>query len=216
MYVYADIIGTSIKSRKNSEEKQAWIKYITTIRPYFSLCADQKVLEIAPFIGYHTPGILSFKPKSLTLVELNQSAVDYLRVEHSSTCEVIQDDIFDYLNENREFDVVICCGLLYHLHSPFYLLELIANNVAPKYIYLETFCPQNDAYFCGLYPEEDNTLGARQVKKGRKSTKMRLVIGEQHLITAMTNLDYKLITTNTEMFKPGGAGTAHFYIFEKQ
>lgn len=196
----------------NSQQKfsEGWAEYFQSVRPYFDLCYDKKVLELAPFIGGHTNIIKSYNPSSITLVELNEYAVDQLNFYHPD-CEIKHDDVYDYLVENRDFDVVICCGLLYHLHSPIYLLELIVNNVSPKYLYVETYPTPNGS--CSFAYEQNNELGTKQTKKQRKSPNMKLMIGEQDIITAMNNMDYKLIKLVKGLPKPTGEPT--FFIFEK-
>ena len=42
------------------------------------------------------------------------------------------------LKKDSEFDVVLCMGLLYHLHSPFHLLEQIVNRSKPKVLIVES------------------------------------------------------------------------------
>ena len=46
----------------------------------------------------------------------------------------------DYYKQvaNPEADVVLCMGLLYHLHSPFHLLEQIVNLSKPKVLIVES------------------------------------------------------------------------------
>tara|TARA_B100001996_G_scaffold306760_1_gene248012 strand:+ start:784 stop:1389 length:606 start_codon:yes stop_codon:yes gene_type:complete len=48
----------------------------------------------------------------------------------------------DYYNQKktafRKFDAVICMGLLYHLHSPYHLLEQIINHTQPDILIIET------------------------------------------------------------------------------
>ena len=48
----------------------------------------------------------------------------------------------DYYNQKktayRKFDVVTCMGLLYHLHSPWHLLEQIINHTQPDILIIET------------------------------------------------------------------------------
>ena len=174
-----------------------WIQYKEEIHPYFDLCANKTVLEIAPFFGTHTQIIESHGAKNITLVEFNDHAISILkRTQNKHT--IINDDIFNYLQTKREFDVVVCCGLLYHLHSPLYLLELIANMVDPEYLYIETYTAP-DLQF---NEELDNNFGMRQIKKGYKSVGLSLLLTEEVLLRSIKNLGYTLIQESGHLAKP--------------
>lgn len=61
----------------------------------------------------------------------------------------------DYYNTRVDkFDVVTCMGLLYHLHSPWHLLEQIINHSQPDTLIVET-----TAYAQGIGEEKFNTVG---------------------------------------------------------
>lgn len=174
-----------------SRMKLSWQNYYLECYPVFDICANTKVLEIGPLNGIHTPIILDKKPKSLTLVEYNEECYKQL-LNTFPNCEIVYDDIFNYLNQTRDFDTVVCCGVLYHLHHPFWLLELIANKINPKNIILETY-HHNLPPFIG--EEEDNDVGNRQIKNW-KSCKMHIRPKTKSFITAMNNLDYTLKSQN--------------------
>lgn len=191
------------------ETHDDWVKYRKAIYPYFHHCAGQRVLEIAPFCGTHTQIIQSYNPNKVTLVELNSYGVLMLKKTYPEY-EVIKSDIFDYLLEDREFDVVVCCGLLYHLHSPFYLLELIVNKINPEYLYLETYvaAPGVDA---SLVIENDNLYGNRHTTPGYKSTGISFVFSEEIMNIALANLGYERIITDNNLPKPTGVPTFGVY-----
>lgn len=193
------------------EDFEMWSSYLDVIHPYFNLCAGKKVLEIGPFKGHHTSVIKTHSPSSITLVEPMPLFGSKLNKSHPD-CELIQEDIFFYLEKARDFDVVVCCGVLYHLHSPIYLLELIANRVSPKYLYIETF-PGTEEIL--IVEENDNELGQRIVTNNWKSANLKLNIPKNILITALDNLGYKMILENTTMIKPPGI-SPFFGVFEKQ
>lgn len=190
------------------ENQHEWDVYLKHISPYFVLCKNKTVLEIAPFNGTHTATIESHKPKSITLVELNENAANQLRITFPQHT-IIHDDIFFFLEKPRKFDIVVCAGLLYHLHSPLYLLELIANRISPQYMYIETYTrnvPHTDI-------EDDNTKGARQLKPGWKSANISIKLPEEIITTALFNMGYKLIVRNITLPKPSGIPL--FCIFKK-
>lgn len=190
------------------EEQKQWENYLSALYPYFESCNDKDVLEIAPLYGSHTPLIEAHNPKSITLVEQSTHAVRYL-IKTYSNHTVIMDDIFFFLETSRNFDVVVCCGLLYHLHSPLYLLELICNRIAPKIIYIETYCTDDII----ISTEEDNKEGNRQLKSGWKSVGMTLTFPAEIYVNAMSNMGYKLVTINDTLTKLGRS--PKFFIFEK-
>ena len=172
--------------------------YLDKLYPYLNICENKKVLEIGPFMGMHTQVVQSHNPKSITLVELNKNALIGLTYNYSKyeMIEIIKNDIFHYLEQPREFDVVLCLGVLYHLHAPLYLLELIVNRVSPKFICIES-------YDTPLYTneEDDNTLGARQLLPGWKSANISIKIPKETIINAMQNLGYKLNICDESLVK---------------
>jgi len=187
-----------------------WNAYLDKMHPHLSICENKTVLEIGPFNGAHTQVIKSHNPKKITLVELEKNALIVLRNDFLD-CEIIEDDIFNYLNNPNKFDVVVCCGVLYHLHSPLYLLELIVNKIAPQYIYIETFCLGNVL----INIEDDNTPGARQLLDGWKSANISIKLPEETIITAMKNLGYRIHLRDDTLTKPNSPKLILFCIFER-
>jgi len=114
-----------------------WSNYHSFIDEKFMFdLDDHSVLEIGPFIGFQTQVIAKYKVKSLTLVEPCQDSVVELRRKFPDA-HVICNDIFDVLRDPLPCTVVVCLGLLYHLHSPLYLLELVVNRCDPEIIILD-------------------------------------------------------------------------------
>ena len=190
------------------EQHEEWISYLKDSYPYFDLCSNKHVLELAPFRGSHTQLIESHGAKSITMVELNEIGLDGLQF-HYSNHTIVNDDVFNYLQTKREFDVVVCCGLLYHLHSPLYLLELIANMVDPEFLYIETYTSPEPCF----REEPDNDLGMRQLSSNYKSTKLSLIFPEDILLLAIKNLGYELINETEYLNKPTGA--VKLWIFKR-
>lgn len=171
-----------------------WVNYLYRIQEVFTVIENKTVLEIGPFTGNHTYFLREFKPKSITLVEPNIYGVNKLTRKYPEY-EVIHDDIMLFLEKPRKFDVVMCFGVLYHLHSPLYLLELIANRCDPDFILLETTTGNtagnqfvNNSSI--LRYEDDNTLGNRYTVNNWKSVKMHLNIYQSVIDEALKNLGY--------------------------
>jgi SAM-dependent methyltransferase len=191
---------------------EEWNLYLNSIQPYFNVCRDKTVLEIGPYIGIHSQVILSHEPKELTLVEANHAVINTLTNTFSDkNVNVIHDDIFFYLEETHNFDVVVCCGVLYHLHAPLYLLELIVNRSSPQYLILETFTRQ---YF-SLDIEDDNSPGARQLVNGWKSVNMSIKIPKDAIINGMNNMGYRLKEFTNSIKKPHVEASSVLFVFEK-
>ena len=195
----------------HSDKYTEWNLYLNSIEKYFNVCKDNTVLEIAPLFGTHTNLIKHHGAKQITFVEINDNAVNAALPNTHPDCELIIGDIFSYLSTPKKFDVVVCCGLLYHLHSPLYLLELIANNIAPKFIMLETFPYNHEKMHHALVKIEEN-----ESLPDWKTSGIKLGLDQEIFIIAMKNLGYKLITSDTNITKPSNPDADLFLgVFEK-
>ena len=97
-------------------------------KEYFAECKDQTVLEIGPNDAAHTRLILNESSTTLTVIEPDVSCNDILK--ECNVDQIINDDAQHYLLENKkEYDVVVCCGVLYHLHNPLTMLEIIVRRL---------------------------------------------------------------------------------------
>ena len=172
--------------------------YLDYMRDIFSVCANKHVIELGPFYGWHTDLIMFHKPASITLVDSNLAAVDYLNSKFSSpTTTVIAEDVHRFYYNNHTSDVVICCGVLYHLHSPFLLLEQIANESSPDTIILDNV-PSLDTPVVNI--EHDNTPGNRHTN-GRRSCGLSVVFHFNDILTAMKNLGYCQVYVDDNLAK---------------
>jgi hypothetical protein len=153
------------------------------------VCAGKSVLEIGPNKGNQTPCIINNAPSSLTSVEADVIACREL-TNLLPDVNVINQDIFEYYKEPHKMDVVICCGVLYHLHNPFHLLELIVNQSDPEYLVLD--CVDNDTASDWLVPKfkvgqdityRDNSIHAVTVdQEPINQAGMRQVAQEKNVI----------------------------------
>jgi 2-polyprenyl-3-methyl-5-hydroxy-6-metoxy-1,4-benzoquinol methylase len=205
--------------KHHQDKKVEWNRYLISIMPYFNVCKDKTILEIGPMFGTHTNLIKHYAPKNITFVELDHNAVTSVLPTDHPDCELIVDDIFLFLEKPHNFDVVVCCGVLYHLHSPLYLLELIANRINPEYILLETFSPDKEKLnepHAIIKQEHDNELGARQIVPNWKSCGVAIIMSNQIFINAMNNLGYDLIKTANHVIKPSNPNENIFFGVFKQ
>ena len=114
----------------------------------FSLCKDKSVLELSTFRNGHSRIIKEFA-SSWQGVEPDQ------RFAGPNMFTGTANDFYKTKFGNQEYDVVICLGLLYHLHSPMHLFEQIINKSKPKTIIIESVHVGDPT----LEDEEFNTSG---------------------------------------------------------
>ena len=155
---------------------------------YFKVCAGSRVLEIGPFEGAHSKKIISHQPEFLEVIEGFSKSIPVLN-SISGIDSVIYDDVMLALNTPKKFDVVICLGVLYHLHSPIHLLELIVNYCDPECIILDCVIEQNNIT---LLNEALGMPGSCQVRSDWKSAKVNCVIPFLSYMDVMKNLGYEL------------------------
>lgn len=198
----------NIISRKGHDDMGSFEPYLHLISENFKIATDKNVLEIGPFDGYHTDLMNVYGVKTVTLVEPNKDACEYLKSNFDQSKHfVINDDIFNYLTNDRtgQFDVVVCCGVLYHLHSPIHLLEQIVNKVNPKHLLLETVDSKersDDDYSSLTYnfqKEVLNTPGNRYALNN-KAVQLNLSASMNLFEHCMGELGYKIIK-KTKMFE---------------
>lgn len=158
---------------------------------YFYVCKNQSVIEIGPNTGLHTQLIVAHTPLQLKCIEPDVTCSTYLK-KISADIDVVVDDAVQLLTTPHLADVVSCCGVLYHLHSPLHLLELIVNNCNPKHIVLDCVVDYSDLRF---QIEEDNKPGSRQIKNW-KSAGFNLVAPYDIINIAMKNMGYTLLKYN--------------------
>lgn len=159
---------------------------------YFDVCYNSRVLEIGPGMGEHTSRILSQNPKYVEIIEGDKTMVD-LSLKKNNVDRVVIDDVMLALTEKKSFDVVICLGVLYHLHSSLHLLELIVNNCNPKILILDCVRAPSALEFL---PETSNFTGQNQTRQGWRGCNFNLVIPFLTYHDAMINLGYKMKQVN--------------------
>jgi SAM-dependent methyltransferase len=166
----------------------SWDRYLALLDSCFDICRDKKVLELGPLHGGHTKLIAKQNPKYLEVIEPDpQNIVELQKI--SEIDKIVCGDAVMELMAPKHFDVVVCFGLLYHLHSPLHLLEMIVNNCGPKYLMLD--CVFTDSHISVL-PEYVNQLGARQIPKNWKSCNVNIVLPFWTYQQCLEQMGYKL------------------------
>lgn len=165
-------------------------EYLTLMSDeYFLICQNKSVIEIGPNDGIHTKLIVNHSPTYLELIEPDTKNSEKL-TSITGVDSLIVDDVFFVLKDKHPADVVVCCGVLYHLHSPLYLLELITNHCNPEYIILDCVTDQKNISFLR---ETDNIPGNRQLISNWRSAGYNLVAPFTIIEQSMKNMGYNLI-----------------------
>lgn len=152
---------------------------------YFTVCRGQSVLEIGPGDGRHTKLIMRQDPITIELIEGHEPCKAQL--EDLAVRELHQDDVMLFLDRPRPFDVVICLGVLYHLHSPLHLLELIVNHCRPRMIILDcVMAPQH----LQLLPEPKNMYGSNQPRSNWRSCDVNIVLPFLTYLQVLEHMGY--------------------------
>ena len=159
---------------------------------YFPYCKDKHVLEIGPYgTGFHTQLIQKFDPKSHTAIEADPEQCETYE-KNFSNVKLIKNDALIELNQTQQYDVVVCFGVLYHLHSPLHLLELIVNNCNPNLVFLDCVnTPRNNEILA--VEEGTNQEGNRFTTDGWRSIKYNMIVPFDVISKSMNHLGYMLV-----------------------
>lgn len=161
-------------------------------KEYFSYCKDLSVLEVGPSNGHHTKSIIQQSPQSLCVVEGDPNNYEHLK-DIAGISQIYIDDVMSFLRDKQSYDVVICLGVLYHMHSPLHLLELIVNNCSPKYVILDCVMAPRELQFI---MEEPWVPGNNQPRSSWKSCNMNLVVPFLTYLQSFDNLGYQIKKVN--------------------
>ena len=167
----------------------------------FPIVEGKKVLEIGPLQGELTKCIEANNPSFVHTVEPAFNKWDTQRHPnyHGTANDFFNENYVDFLN----FDVVVIMGVLYHLHSPFHLLELIINKCRPEYLILET---SHAVVYAGsnIGREPSNTLGNAYSDKGINfPININSAVVKQDIITGIETTPMKLYKYWDEYEKRG-------------
>lgn len=170
-----------------------WPAYREVVADKFfnSIDTNSRVLEIGAGTGNFSEIILEKHPRYLEIVEPFDEWYQEIvkRFGSSPVTHIECSDIFDLFDSGQyhsnQFDVVVLFGVLYHLSSPFDLLEKIVNRINPRCILIDN--PYTDSVH--LHNEIINTPGNLQT--GRKSVKLSFHLPVATVREAMENLGYK-------------------------
>jgi hypothetical protein len=167
-------------------------QFLEFLESYFHICKNKTVLEIGPLNGYHTKKIIKNTPAYVEVIEGFEPVITELK-NIPGIDKVVFGDALDVLTSVKNFDVVVCMGVLYHLHSPLHLIELIVNNCTPEYLILDCVSEQQHI---SVLPESLNIPGSCQTKKNWKSSGVNIVLPFLVYKECLENMGYELIRTH--------------------
>ncbi|MCJ8275754.1 MAG: class I SAM-dependent methyltransferase [Bdellovibrionales bacterium] len=164
---------------------------------------EKRILEIAPFDGWHTEALLSMGAKHITVIEQNEQALRAFRDKFKAEIEmgkvtVIEGDVHKVIYEMapKKFDTIICEGFLYHKPHFFWVLEGLARLEA-KNILLETF--KSKKIKVKALEKNINSPGMRQAKT--TSLDYVFVPTEEMFFDSLKKLNYEPIHNLKKKYK---------------
>jgi SAM-dependent methyltransferase len=155
---------------------------------YFQNFKNQRILEIAPFVGLHSKLIANKQPKYFKCIEGDQLNLEKLK-QIPNIDEIVIDDAWLAINKEELFDIVICYGLLYHHHSSLQLIEQIVNFCKPKYLLIDCVTAEHPLAYNA---ESAGSSGNRQVRNNWKQAGVNLKTPFFIINQSMFNMDYQL------------------------
>lgn len=101
--------------------------------------ARLRVLELGPLEGGHTYQFEKMGVGEIVAVEANVEAyLKCLIVKNIANLRTrfLFGDLVEYLTEDTgRYDFIFCCGVLYHMHDPLALIELMAAHTDRVYVW---------------------------------------------------------------------------------
>jgi hypothetical protein len=156
---------------------------------YLTVCRGKRVLEIASFDGKIARRVLQHNPLSLVMVEPYTSP----DIPLSDNIKHVSDDINLWLSKPRPAEVVICFGLLYHLHNSLHLTELIVNYCNPETIIFDNVVAPHPLAFIH---EGNNVAGSRQTPSGWKYAPFNLTPPFFIINNSLDHMGYDLVKSH--------------------
>lgn len=181
------------------DDWSTYLRYLDRLN-IFSLCEGKTVLEFASNAFWISDQIIRNSPTMLTCVDPDPTYKTLL------TSEVQQQyknfDLFtgtatDFYNSavRKEYDVVFCMGLLYHIHNPIDLFEKIINFTSPSIIIIETVLSK-DTTGASLNMENINLPGNGFSDAGIKvKLPYNITLGHKEYIEVLKHGGYQCMNT---------------------
>jgi tetratricopeptide (TPR) repeat protein len=172
------------------DERLKYILYFLDVRGW-------RVLEIGPQEGHHSLILDKMGVRALVGVEArleNVNKCNLMKERHHLDNTIFVQQNLEHLYEGREapkfagpFDLVFCCGVLYHLPNPAMCLEWFRTQAKTLFLATAYYEPKEPAMFpTGEYRYQPLTLRHR----GKTFYGMGFEEAVQHLGSAMSPLSF--------------------------
>lgn len=110
--------------------------------------AQLRVLELGPLEGGHSYQFEKMGVGEIIAVEANVEA--YLKclivknIANLRNTQFLFGDVVEFLKEDtRRYDFIFCCGVLYHMHDPLQLIELMSARTDRVYVWTHYHTPES-------------------------------------------------------------------------
>ena len=190
----------------------SWQEYLDQLENLniFACIENKNVLEIGTAEGLFWKLYRKYNPLSITGLDPDSR---WQLTSDLDEKDMIRESYDTYLPKTG-YDVIICFGLLYKLHSPLHLLQLMAQS-RPEYIILEDDA-NNEVITCSpLMPYSTGKLGELVMSDDVYCpyvTRLPMNI----IISAMESMSYKLENSHkTKTEHPSKLNTRQF-IFKRE
>ena len=177
--------------------KDQWDKYLEwSYEEFFSgIPVGSNVIEIGPGYGFHSELIQRQKPKYHRVIEPGVYEIERLK---DIGCDVITKHYQDFYSERRPADVVVCCGVLYHILTPLDLIEKITNLSRPDRIIISNIDVNDDGM--AKYTYEHDVLGRPDRMLYEKPIKYWQKLKSGTLSNIMKSQGYNITKQKTNLF----------------
>ena len=111
---------------------------------------ELNILELGPLEAAHTYQLEKLGAAHIVAIEANKEAflkcLIVKEIAGLNRSSFLLGDFVAYLeSETRRFDLIFCCGVLYHLENPIHLIELLSKATSKCFVwthyYEEESCP---------------------------------------------------------------------------
>jgi len=133
-------------------------------------------------------------PEKFTVVEPDYECCKildrFINGENKTVYNMTYNDY--YARHKEKYDVVLCCGLLYHLHSPIDLLEKIVNFNDPEYILITNIEFPETGLSENIEPTDEILM--RYLDYGiTKPIDRNLYLSQKDLTTCLESVGYEVV-----------------------
>lgn len=161
---------------------------------FLLICDHKKVLELGPAHGATSSYINLRNPEKFTVVEPDYECCKildrFINGENKTVYNMTYNDY--YARHKEKYDVVLCCGLLYHLHSPIDLLEKIVNFNDPEYILITNIEFPETGLSENIEPTDEILM--RYLDSGiTKPIDRNLYLSQKDLTTCLESVGYEVV-----------------------